>query len=457
MGSDRMGGQVHNYGPCYAAWLEVFRGKWAAMREPFHMAEVGILKGSGLALWSKLFGPHVQINGFDMDLSNTKQNMQFLTERGAFSAELPRLHQMNQRLDNRDLLETVAAGRKFAFVIDDGQHTADTIASTFSSFQPYLDQDVLYIVEDYKDRAQVQAAVGDEFEVHTCAADENFLAVTRKTARAAQTHVAPSAAPLSRGSAAAMPGMLPAAVGGSQVFSYDWEGNADALTRWLRDTELLFSDGVVRNVACARGLVQPNGRPYICMGSDRMGGQVHNYGPCYAAWLEVFRGKWAAMREPFHMAEVGILKGSGLALWSKLFGPHVQINGFDMDLSNTKQNMQFLTERGAFSAELPRLHQMNQRLDNRDLLETVAAGRKFAFVIDDGQHTADTIASTFSSFQPYLDQDVLYIVEDYKDRAQVQAAVGDEFEVHTCAADEKFLAVTRRTTGSAHPLSGAAP
>lgn len=107
--------------------------------------------------------------------------------------------------------------------------------------------------------------------------------------------------------------------------------------------EKKFSGGIVRNVRCAGGK--------ICMGSDRMSGEKHNYGSCYAnflnKWRKVAESRPQAGRDecetvycegyvPLLVAEVGILKGSGLAVWSELFGCAAEVHGFDLVLENTK-------------------------------------------------------------------------------------------------------------------------
>merc|ERR1719162_477119 len=90
---------------------------------------------------------------------------------------------------------------------------------------------------------------------------------------------------------------------------------------WLAGLEAKFSSGEnVQVVSCARGRT--------CRGADRMN-REHKYGQCYADVLNTMRPKWLASGlEKFIVGEVGILKGSGLAIWGDVF-PNGEIHGFD--------------------------------------------------------------------------------------------------------------------------------
>ena len=102
-----MSSQEHAYASCYAHLLEGHRRMWAHQLQtggggqPVLVAEVGILKGSGLALWSDLFSASARIHGFDKYLDTARTNLDFLGGRGAFAKNNTFLHEMDQLLDNR--------------------------------------------------------------------------------------------------------------------------------------------------------------------------------------------------------------------------------------------------------------------------------------------------------------------------------------------------------------------
>ena len=122
-----MSSEEHEYASCYAKLLEDHRRMWTHQhqtgRQHFLAAEVGILKGSGLALWSDLFSSSARIHGFDKYLDTARNNLDFLGEKAAFAKNNTFLHEMDQLVDNREMLGRVAQSSKFVFVVDDGLHT----------------------------------------------------------------------------------------------------------------------------------------------------------------------------------------------------------------------------------------------------------------------------------------------------------------------------------------------
>ena len=153
-----MSSQEHAYASCYAHLLEGHRRMWAHQLQtggggqPVLVAEVGILKGSGLALWSDLFSASARIHGFDKYLDTARTNLDFLGGRGAFAKKNTFLHEMDQLVDNREMLGRVAQGatkkNKFVFVVDDGLHTEEALVATFASFYEHLADGFLYVMED---------------------------------------------------------------------------------------------------------------------------------------------------------------------------------------------------------------------------------------------------------------------------------------------------------------------
>merc|ERR1712183_1021293 len=109
-----------------------------------HVAEVGILQGSGLAMWSSLY-PNAVVHGFDLNLEKTKSNLEFLQSRGAFCKGQLQLHKMSWLYDT---FSVSRLGIKFDLVIDGGYRSGATASETWWSFEPHLHQDSIYIIED---------------------------------------------------------------------------------------------------------------------------------------------------------------------------------------------------------------------------------------------------------------------------------------------------------------------
>jgi hypothetical protein len=141
------------------------------------------------------------------------------------------------------------------------------------------------------------------------------------------------------------------------------------------------------------------------VGGDRMSEQHHGYAKHYAHFLAPFIGK------PVVCAEVGILRGSGLAIWSDLF-PQGKIIGLDIDPSHYRENLANLKSLGAFKAENVSVHEFDQYGCTVDTLSTILDGKRINIFIDDGTHTDEAIIRTLSSVRRHLSHDFLYVIED---------------------------------------------
>lgn len=140
------------------------------------------------------------------------------------------------------------------------------------------------------------------------------------------------------------------------------------------------------------------------IGGDRM--LHHGYAGMYAKYLKKYVG-----RDNLVFAEIGILKGNGLAMWCDLF-KSARILGFDIDLSHTLNNVDNLKALGAFKNNQPELNEFDQYADNNEFLANLLNGQKINICIDDGCHTDEAILSTLHSVLPHLAKDAVYIVED---------------------------------------------
>lgn len=145
------------------------------------------------------------------------------------------------------------------------------------------------------------------------------------------------------------------------------------------------------------------------IGGDRMSNLCHDYAKIYSKYLEKFINK--DKKEKIVLVEVGILRGTGLAIWSELF-PNSRIIGLDIDLGNIERNMKNLKKRGAFKNDNLELYTFDQFKDNKDLLKKVLKGDKIDILIDDGVHSNETIIKTIDSSLPHLSNDFIYFIED---------------------------------------------
>lgn len=105
--------------------------------------EIGVKNGGSLALWNLVF-PKAKILGIDLNISQVLPTTQaYLTSKGVQAIEcncleVPRVTDLIQELGEVDL------------IIDDGQHTFETILPSLNQFWKYLSKDGFYIVEDWQ-------------------------------------------------------------------------------------------------------------------------------------------------------------------------------------------------------------------------------------------------------------------------------------------------------------------
>jgi len=137
-------------------------------------------------------------------------------------------------------------------------------------------------------------------------------------------------------------------------------------------------------------------------GGDRM--TRHGYAKYYSKHLNDFNCVST-------IVECGILKGTGLAIWSKLF-PNADIIGLDIDINHAKNNLDFLKSKGAFENKMPELYEYDQFEDNTDKLVNILKGRKICIAIDDGHHSDSSIKNTYNAFKSHLCDKFVYFVED---------------------------------------------
>lgn len=181
--------------------------------------------------------------------------------------------------------------------------------------------------------------------------------------------------------------------------------------RWLRGAELRF--GGFNAGLEKRRISNLDNRPAQQLategmnGGDRMSRAHHNYAPTYAMHLS----RWLDDGASPVIVELGILRGSGLAMWCDLF-PTGTVLGLDIDLSHFRDNLPALTARGAFRHNRPELAGFDSFLPDTSGLVELLAGRNIDIVIDDGPHTLEAISATARALRPLLAERFTYFVED---------------------------------------------
>jgi hypothetical protein len=140
-------------------------------------------------------------------------------------------------------------------------------------------------------------------------------------------------------------------------------------------------------------------------GGDRM---LHQgYASIYTRYLTPFLNTGEGT-----LAEFGILKGTGLAIWCDLF-PYARILGLDIDPTHFESNRAALMRRGAFKRNQPEIYEYDQLLDGDQQLSIMLKGRTLDIVIDDGLHSVESILMTWRSVRPHLSPRFVYFIEDH--------------------------------------------
>jgi len=180
-------------------------------------------------------------------------------------------------------------------------------------------------------------------------------------------------------------------------------------TTWLVGTEIKYG-GYITNVQRNKvSPIDPRSEEKIetggMTGGDRM---LHNG---YATKYSKYILPYVNSNKQVTLAEVGILMGTGLAIWCDLF-PNGRILGFDIDLTHINRNMSRLKSIGAFKRNIPELYEYDQFLDNTKYLGSILKNNKIDICIDDGFHCDEAILTTMKSVLPYLGDSFVYFIED---------------------------------------------
>ena len=180
---------------------------------------------------------------------------------------------------------------------------------------------------------------------------------------------------------------------------------------WLVEREVRYGgriSGVLRQQYSEHDDRVPSGE----IGGDRMSPRYHGYAKSYQKALAGFLNQQGRVV----LAELGILRGTGLAIWADLF-PQGRIIGLDIDLSNFDNNYNNLVSLGAFKANVPEVYLYDGFVDNRNHLKNLLNGDQIDIFIDDASHNSNSILTTFHSVKCYLAENFVYVVEDNRDIA----------------------------------------
>jgi hypothetical protein len=198
--------------------------------------------------------------------------------------------------------------------------------------------------------------------------------------------------------------------------------------KWLQAAELQFGGyvrGVKQNIVSESDSRSTEDIQSGMTGGDRM--FFHNYGKHYSKHLNDF-----VILDPSKLviAEIGILNGSGLAIWDSLF-PGSTLIGFDIDISHTQSNLGNLKHLKAFSEREPELFVFDQFKDNESHLKSILMGRKIDVVIDDGEHSDHAILKSFESFRPFLAEKFVYFIEDNRTVHKKLNLLNTPYSIHS--------------------------
>jgi len=175
-------------------------------------------------------------------------------------------------------------------------------------------------------------------------------------------------------------------------------------TDWLIQREIRFG-GYITNIPKLRTSRMDPAKTGFLTGGDRM--LTHGYAAMYYKYLKRFLDAG----EELTLVEIGILKGTGLAIWCDLF-EQARIIGLDIDLGNYYGNLGDLKKRGAFRRNQPAVFEFDQFQDNTEYLGRILQGRRIDVAIDDGCHADPAILSTLKSVIPHLAENFVYFIED---------------------------------------------
>ncbi len=179
---------------------------------------------------------------------------------------------------------------------------------------------------------------------------------------------------------------------------------------WLVETEIRYGGPVYvlpRNVISPHNPRRAASSNHRMQGGDRMSRSHHGYAEKYAQRLAPFLKR----ENDLTIVEIGILQGTGLAIWSDLF-PGSRLIGLDVDLANARGNLANLRKAGAFRKREPELYEFDQFEASGDAVKKILQGDRVDVFMDDGCHVREAILKTMESLMPHMADAFVYFVED---------------------------------------------
>lgn len=170
------------------------------------------------------------------------------------------------------------------------------------------------------------------------------------------------------------------------------------------------------------------------IGGDRM--LHHGYSDRYAQYLlQIYKNK-----EKITLVEIGVLTGTGIAMWCDLF-KNSRIIGLDIDLSHFYKNVNYLIKLGAFSDNFPELYEFDQYINNEVFIKKLLKGDKIDVCIDDGCHSDKCIMTAFQSMLPSLSDSFIYFIED---NSEVHNLIKEKYPEFYVFNDGELTVVRRK-------------
>ena len=180
------------------------------------------------------------------------------------------------------------------------------------------------------------------------------------------------------------------------------------------------------------------------VGGDRMSEFNHGYGEYYQSHLQPYVEQ---RQERFTICEIGILQGTGLAIWCDLF-PNSRVIGLDFELGYFNDNFETLKKLGAFSQNSPEIYHFDQfDSKNTEYLHEILNGDKVDICVDDGCHANEAVLTALKSFSPHLNNDFVYFVEDNKNVHVKIRNLYDQFNIQKYDISEGLTVISNRKRG----------
>ena len=168
----------------------------------------------------------------------------------------------------------------------------------------------------------------------------------------------------------------------------------------------------------------------------------HGYASTYSDYLRPHIDK--SDQTKLIIVEIGILHGTGLAIWCDLF-PNSECIGLDLTPSFFFESKQDLIERGAFRHTQPDVYEFDQFVDNRKMITRILDGKSIDICIDDGCHREQAIVNTFECIHPHLSKVFVYFIED---NDKIGKIIQDRFPQYRTESYGELTVVTPRLVKS---------